>query len=252
MRASGDDRLVAATGRLVHDVKIRGVEGEGGGGQTVSDKVHPEQLDGNESFGEAKGSGDNGGEVVVSEDHLRGGLGNSSAAAHGNTNLGLLQGGSVVDTITGHGSDLVHALQVLDNLGFVEGFHSGEHARILASHLLLRRREVIELSTREGITLGPLLLSEDSNSPANGSGGILVVSSDHDDTDASLLAELDGGSDLHPWGVKHADDSNEGEVHFILSELGSVVQVPVLGVRGRVAGGKGKAPATLPLTPRTG
>merc|ERR1719305_1698285 len=242
MRASGDDRLVAATGRLVHDVKIRGVEGEGGGGQTVSDKVHPEQLDGNESFGEAKGSGDNGGEVVVSEDHLRGGLGNSSAAAHGNTNLGLLQGGSVVDTITGHGSDLVHALQVLDNLGFVEGFHSGEHARILASHLLLRRREVIELSTREGITLGPLLLSEDSNAPANGSGGILVVSSDHDDTDASLLAELDGGSDLHPWGVKHADDSNEGEVHFILSELGSVVQVPVLGVRGRVAGGKGKAP----------
>merc|ERR1719273_582707 len=114
--------------------------------------------------------------------------------------------------------------------------------RVLAAHLLLGGGEIVELSAREGVALSPLLLGEDADPPADGGGGDLVVSGAHDDTDASLLAELDGGSNLHPWGVKHADNSNEGEVHFILSELGSVVQVPVLGVRGRVAGGKGKAP----------
>merc|ERR1719376_302714 len=60
--------------------------------------------------------------------------------------------------------------------------------------------------------------------------------------DASLLAELDGGSNLHPGRVKHADDTDEGEVNFLLGELGGGVEVPVGGVRGGVAGGKGKAP----------
>merc|ERR1719331_1284967 len=52
----GDQGLVAATGGLVHDVQVRGVEGEGSGGQAVSDKVHPKELDRDESLREAKGS----------------------------------------------------------------------------------------------------------------------------------------------------------------------------------------------------
>ena len=43
----------------------------------------------------------NGGEVVVSEDHLRGRLGNGGARAHGDTDLRLLQGGGIIHTITG-------------------------------------------------------------------------------------------------------------------------------------------------------
>merc|ERR1711936_634815 len=271
----GDQGLVAATGGLVHDVQVRGVEGEGSGGQAVSDKVHPEKLDRDESLRKAEGSseedandltnvggdqvtdkllhvgvdsatllnsGDNGGEVIVSEDHFRCGLGNSSAAAHGNTNLSFLEGRSIVDTVTGHGSDLVHALQVLDNLGLVEGLDSGTHARILDAHLLLGGGEVVKLTSREGMAISPLLLGEDSNPPADGNGGVLVVSGDHDDADAGLLAELDGGSNLHPGGVEHADDTNEGEVDFVLGELGGGVEVPVGGVGGGVAGGKGKAP----------
>merc|ERR1712242_89551 len=92
------------------------------------------------------------------------------------------------------------------------------------------------------MTVGPLLFGEDSNPPADGNCGVLVVSGDHDDADAGLLAKLDGGSNLHPRGVKHADDTNEGEVDFVLGELGGVVEVPVGGVGGGVAGGKGKAP----------
>merc|ERR1719365_380331 len=182
------------------------------------------------------------GEVVVGKDHFRSRLCDSSAAAHGNTNLSLLEGRSVVHTVASHSSDLVHALQVLDNLGLVEGLDSGEHARVLATHLLLGGGEVVKLASRESIALGPFVLSEDSDSPADCSGSVLVVSSDHDDTDASLFAELDGRGNLHPGGVKHADDADESEVDFILGELGGVVEVPVLRVRWGVAGGKSKAP----------
>merc|ERR550534_2385493 len=110
------------------------------------------------------------------------------------------------------------------------------------AHLLLGGGEVVKLTSRESIALGPLLLGEDSDPPADGSGGVLVVSGDHDNTDASLLAELDCRGNLHPGGVKHADDADESEVDFVLGELGGVVEVPVLGVRGGVAGGKGEAP----------
>merc|ERR1711963_634594 len=82
--------------------------------------------------------GDDGGEVVVGKNHLRGRLGDSGSTAHGNTDLSLLQGRRVVDTVSSHSGDVVHALQVLDNLGLVERLHSGEHARVLAAHLLLR------------------------------------------------------------------------------------------------------------------
>ncbi|TNN42585.1 hypothetical protein EYF80_047244 [Liparis tanakae] len=104
-----DQGLLGGTGGLAHDVQIGGVEAQSGGGQTVSDQVDPQQLDGDESLGQTQGSDSSalldsshdGGEVVVSEDHLRGRLGNSSARAHGDTDLGLLQGGGIVHSISG-------------------------------------------------------------------------------------------------------------------------------------------------------
>lgn len=45
-------------------------------------------------------SGHDGREVVVSQDHLRGRLGNGSARAHGDANLRLLQGGGIVHSVT--------------------------------------------------------------------------------------------------------------------------------------------------------
>lgn len=48
-------------------------------------------------------SSHNGREVVVSQDHLRGRLGNGSARAHGDANLRFLQGGGIVHSITSLG-----------------------------------------------------------------------------------------------------------------------------------------------------
>ena len=54
---SADEGFLGAAGHLEHDVQIRGVEAEGGGGQTVSDQVDPQQLYGDQGFRHTKGSG---------------------------------------------------------------------------------------------------------------------------------------------------------------------------------------------------
>ena len=53
---STDEVLLGSAGRLVHDVQVGRVEAEGGGGQTVSDQVDPEQLDGDQGLGHAQRS----------------------------------------------------------------------------------------------------------------------------------------------------------------------------------------------------
>lgn len=53
---ASDQALRGATWRLVHDVQVGGVEAEGSGGQTVSNQVDPEELHGDQSFGQAEGS----------------------------------------------------------------------------------------------------------------------------------------------------------------------------------------------------
>ena len=53
----GDEGLAGIARGLAHDVQVRGVEAQGGGGQAVGHQVDPEQLDRDESLGEAKGRG---------------------------------------------------------------------------------------------------------------------------------------------------------------------------------------------------
>merc|ERR1712172_261593 len=119
------------------------------GGNQVADKLLHVGVDGATLLD----GGDNGGEVVVSEDHLRGGLGHSGSRTHGDTNLGSLQGGGVIDTVTSHGGDLLLLLQVLDNLGLVEGLNAGEHPGVGGGSLLFADGEVIELTARVGLTV---------------------------------------------------------------------------------------------------
>lgn len=54
---AGDQGLLGRAGRLAHDVKIRGVEAQGSGGQTISHQVHPQQLDWDQSLRQTKSSG---------------------------------------------------------------------------------------------------------------------------------------------------------------------------------------------------
>ena len=52
---AGDEGVLDVARGLVHDVDVWGVESKGSGRETICDKVHPEQLDGNESLRKTKG-----------------------------------------------------------------------------------------------------------------------------------------------------------------------------------------------------
>merc|ERR1719483_896572 len=49
-----DQSLFGGPWWFVHDVQVRGVEPEGGGGQAIGDQVDPQKLYGNQSLGQTK------------------------------------------------------------------------------------------------------------------------------------------------------------------------------------------------------
>ena len=59
---------------------------------------------------------DDGGEVIVGDDDVGNTLGNIRTGSHGATNIGDLDGGGVVETISGHGDDATTAMNGLNHL----------------------------------------------------------------------------------------------------------------------------------------
>ena len=59
--------------------------------------------------------------------------------------------------------------------------------------------------------------------------------------DSSLGAPLEGGGDLEPRWVQHADDADERQIGLVAGELGRVVHVHIVGAHGVVGGGEGQA-----------
>jgi hypothetical protein len=53
---AGDQGLLGGTWAAAHDVQVGGVEAQGGGRETVSHQVDPQQLDGDKSLGQTQGS----------------------------------------------------------------------------------------------------------------------------------------------------------------------------------------------------
>lgn len=188
----GDERLLGGARWFVHNVQIGWVEAKRGSGQAISDKVDPEELNRNERLGNAEcsgeedgddladvgrdevadellhvvvdgasllNSGDNRGEVVVSEYHLRRRFGHRSARTHSDTDLGLLQRRRVVDTVACHGSNLAVRLQILDDLLLVCRLDTSEESSALACLRLRLRRQIVELAAGEGTTCALLCAS---------------------------------------------------------------------------------------------
>jgi len=127
-----DQRFLRVSRRFVHDVQIGRVEPECCRRQSVGDEVDPEQLNGYESLGHAERRRQedanhladvgrdqiadelfhvvvdgtalfdcrhDGREVVVGEHHLRGRLGDRRSRSHGDSDLGLLEGWGIVDSV---------------------------------------------------------------------------------------------------------------------------------------------------------
>ena len=173
---------------------------------------------------------DDGGETGGEEDDISGSLGSLSGTFDGDTTIGLLERGSVVDTVTSHGSQVTTLLQHLDDLVLVLGENLSETVGTLDEIVLSSAREttvdelsrVVDLST-ESKHLASFL--GDSNS----------VTSQHLDGDTELLSLNDGLSGIFTGRVEHREETKENPVAAILlvsdtkgtettpSEIGSLV-----------------------------
>jgi hypothetical protein len=88
----------------VHDVGVHAVENLAGGLKSVDD--------GTETGGK--------------EDNIGSGTGSIGSTLNGNTGIGLLEGGSIVDTVTSHGNEVATLLENLDDVVLVLGENLGE------------------------------------------------------------------------------------------------------------------------------
>lgn len=69
---------------------------------------------------------------------------------------------------TDHGSDLVHALQKLDNLGLVCRLHAREQPGPGTGSSLLRGRKLVKFTSRVAHASSVLVLAKDANPAADG------------------------------------------------------------------------------------
>ena len=170
---------------------------------------------------------DDGGEVVVGQDHDRGFLGDLGAGdAHGHADVGLLQRRRVVDAVAGHGDDVLLFLEQVDEADLVLGRDARDHADVgqVAQQRLVAHGG--ELGAGERAAFDAQLASD----RRRGDG---VVAGDHAHLDAGALAFGDGDTRLGPRRVDDADHRQQREVVDQTEQVAAAVE----GLRVEVAAG---------------
>jgi hypothetical protein len=170
------------------------------------------------------------------EDDIGGGLSSLGGTLDGNTTVRLLQGRSIVDTVTSHGSQVTTLLEHFDDLVLVLGEDLSETISTLDEIVLSgtgkttvdKLGRVVNLGTESKHLAGLL---------GDGDG----VTSQHLDGDTELLSLNDGLGGILTGRVEHGQETKEDPVTVVLlvsdtkgtettaSELGSLLLVQVGG-----------------------
>jgi len=187
---------------------------------------------------------DDGAQTGSEEDNVGGSLVSLGGTLDGNTTVGLLEGRSVVDTVTRHGSQVTTLLQHLDDLVLVLGEHLSETVGLLNQVVLTRTSEtavdqtvsVVDLGTQSKHLAGLL---------GNGDG----VTSQHLDGQTKVLGLSDGVGSVLTGRVEHGQhaeqlpgltlllDSDTQGTETTAGELGGLLLVEaslLLGALGQV------------------
>jgi len=180
---------------------------------------------------------DDGGKTGSKEDNIGGSLGSLGGTLDSDTTVRLLERGSIVDTVTSHGSQVTTLLEHLDDLVLVLGEDLSETISLLNEIVLGSTREttvnklgrVVNLGT-EGKHLASLLGDSDS------------VTSKHLDGNTKLLGLDDGLGGILTGRVEHRKHTKKDPGLVVLlvsdteraettaSELGSLVLEEVGGL----------------------
>lgn len=164
---------------------------------------------------------EDGGEVIVSENDIRGLLGDVRAVeTHGNTDISVLQRGTVVDTITSHGNVAATAVQSLNHSDLGLGRASGNDKGKLRHGIELGISEMVEIVGSHDHSAGNVLADEshalrrgnDGDVAGNGTGSLRVVTSKHVHGDTGLVALLHTVAGLGTGRIVDTDEAVEGEV----------------------------------------
>src|SRR4029450_9535796 len=125
-----------------------------------------------------------------------------------NPDVGLLEGGCVVDAVAGHRDDLPLPLERVDQAHLVLRCHARDHADPLdrLEQLLVAHRP--DLGARDGAALDAKLLGDRSR-------GHRMVAGDHPNLDSGTLRPLDR---VLCRRTRRIDDSDEGEQRQAVEE----------------------------------
>src|SRR5690606_33659507 len=153
-----------------------------------------------------------GGEVVVGENHVRRFLGDLGASdAHGDSDVGRLQRWRVVDAIACHRHDFAVGLKCVDDPQLVCRRDSGVDRALPYRLLKLLVVHPVQLGTGDcdGIM-------RDAEFLGDRRGGARVVARDHYDPDAGAAGLFDGGRRLWP---RRVDDPHHPGVDEVALQL---------------------------------
>ena len=239
-----EDAFLLGLGLSVHYVGFHSFHTQRNGGQGVGHQIDPQKLhrkqgslvpqDHSEEYGEnltdigAQQEADHladigidaaalahcvydGGEVVIRQGHVSGTLGYvRTGDTHSASDIGGLQGGSIVYTVTGHRYNLALTLPSLYDADLVFGGNAGVYGNIFNLCIQFGVGHSIQLGTGDST----VALFQNTQFPCDGGCGNYVVTCDHNRLDSGTAANRNGILGLGAGRVDHTNQTHEGQSVF--------------------------------------
>lgn len=155
---------------------------------------------------------DDGAETRSQEDDISGRAGSVRGTLDGNTGISLLQGGSIVDTVTGHGNEVTTLLENLDDVVLVLGEDLGESISGLDEIVDLGTGHVT--TTAETETLSVVDVGTETELAGGFTGDTDGITSQHLDGETESLGFVDGAGSIVTWGIRAGHDTEDLPLAF--------------------------------------
>jgi hypothetical protein len=149
----------------------------------------------------------NGTQTRSKEDDIGGGAGSVGGTLDGNTSIGLLQRGSVVDTVTSHGNEVATLLQNLDDGVLVLREDLGETIGSLNEIVNLRTGHVTTTAKTEALSVVDVGTKTELTRSLTGNTD--SVTSKHLDGETKALGLVDSAGSVVSRGVRAGHDSED-------------------------------------------